>query len=126
MIELNINNEENIIHFKVVGKIQEGDFDTNIRPKVDEHLKSNESIKGVFIDGTDFQGWSDFNALIEHLNFVKDHHRFIKKLAIVGDHLLFSFAPEIIGSMVKVDLKHFASAKAEAANEWLKAKELAA
>ncbi len=55
MIEIHINQDANLVYLKVMGKIEEGDFDENIGPKIDEYLNKSQNINGVFIDGENFR-----------------------------------------------------------------------
>jgi hypothetical protein len=50
-----------------------------------------------------FPGWADFGALIEHIQFIKSHHRKVRRIAAVSDGEFFKIAPTIA--------KHFVAAE---------------
>ena len=54
-----------------------------------------------------------------HFRFVKDHHKHIKKIAIVTDSALGNVAERLASHFVSADIKHFAASELEAARQWV-------
>jgi hypothetical protein len=73
------------------------------------------------IDAETFPGWKDFAALVAHLQFVKDHHRKIEKIAAVSDSGFLSIVPKIASHFVQADVRHFSHSQKDEALAWLKA-----
>jgi len=48
-----------------------------------------------------FPGWSNFNGMIEHIKFVKSHHRKIAKVALVTDSKIADVAESLGKHFVK-------------------------
>jgi hypothetical protein len=71
------------------------------------------------IDAATFPGWEDFAALLSHLRFVRDHHRRIRRIAVVSDSALLSVAPKLVGHFVSAQLRTFEAADRSAALSWL-------
>jgi hypothetical protein len=63
----------------------------------------------------------DFGALITitHLQFVRNHHKHIKKVAAVTDSAVASSLPHVAKHFVSADVRHFGFADREAALGWL-------
>ena len=59
------------------------------------------------VDAQSFPGWDSFAALVSHLEFVRDHHRLIGKIAAVSDSPVLSLAPRLAKHFVKAEIRHF-------------------
>lgn len=46
---------------------------------VDAYPSSHETLRGMLIHAKSFPGWKDFDAMLAHLKFVKEHHKRIEK-----------------------------------------------
>ena len=62
---------------------------------VDPYITENGKLTGLLIDAPSFPGWESFGALIEHMKFVRDHHRKIDRVAAVTDSKILTIAPKI-------------------------------
>ena len=62
---------------------------------VDPFIQENGKLTGLLIDVPSFPGWEGFAALIEHIRFVRNHHRKIDRVAAVTDSQILSIAPKI-------------------------------
>ncbi len=100
------------------GKIEDGDFQ-RLAEAVDPLIETHGDLRGLLIEAESFPGWADFSALLEHMKFVKDHHRHIAKVAAVTDSTFLSIMPSVATHFVKAEVKHFDFAKREEALEWL-------
>ncbi|MDX1377000.1 MAG: STAS/SEC14 domain-containing protein, partial [Burkholderiales bacterium] len=86
---------------------------------VDPYLEQHGSLEGLMIDAPAFPGWENFAGLISHLRFVREHHRHIRRVAVVSDSALLAAGPKIAGHFVAAELKSFPSAERDAARAWI-------
>ncbi len=86
---------------------------------VDPYIEKHGALKGLIIHVQKFPGWEDFAGMITHLRFVKDHHKHVKKVAVVTDDKIASVAPHIVAHLVSADMKHFPYDELEAAKQWI-------
>jgi hypothetical protein len=98
--------------------LTEDDF-AQLRSLVDGYLKDHEALHGLVIVADSFPGWEDFRAFISHLEFVRDHHRAVKKVALVSDSRLLSAAPSLVDHFVNAKVRHFTAADIEPAKAWV-------
>jgi tRNA U38,U39,U40 pseudouridine synthase TruA len=77
-------------------------------------------VNGIIIHTKAFPGWEDFSAFQHHMKFVKDHHRRIRRVAVVTDSKLGSIVPNIARHFVSADIKHFEYEDMESAKTWIK------
>jgi hypothetical protein len=73
------------------------------------------------IEAPSFPGWENFAALLSHLRFVRDHHRRIRRVAVVSDSPLLAVAPKIASHFVSAELRTFDAASRAAALAWIEA-----
>src|SRR5690242_20238131 len=76
------------------GPLEKSDFE-RIAKEVDPFITSHGALNGVLIRTESFPGWDDFSALVSHFRFVADHHRKIRRIAVVSDGELLKILPRI-------------------------------
>jgi hypothetical protein len=86
---------------------------------VDPYIEQNGKLHGIMVDAAAFPGWKDFDALLAHFKFVRNHHQKIEKIAVVSDSSFLSFAPRVASHFVKAEVKHFTEAQKDEALRWL-------
>ena len=111
--------DEGIFLIRPQGPIQADDFE-RVAKVVDPYIEQNGKLRGVMVEARSFPGWDTFAALLSHLRFVRDHHRFVAKVAAVSDSAILSIAPQIAKHFVKAEFRHFDADNREAALAWLR------
>ncbi len=87
---------------------------------VDPYIERKGELAGLLIEAAAFPGWRDFGALISHLRFVRDHHRKIRRIAVVSDSAVLTIAPRLAEHFVAAQVKHFTQRDRQAALDWLR------
>lgn len=118
MVHAELLKESGILILKPEGKFEATDFE-NISKLVDPYISENNSLNGLMIEAKEFPGWNDFAALVSHIRFVKDHHKVIKKIAMVSDNSFLSKAPEVAKHFVQAKVQHFETSRRTEALAWL-------
>jgi len=116
MIKITLQHHHCIIEPQ--GPLSKDDF-TTIASQIDPIIESDGHLDGLIIKTREFPGWEGLSDVIEHLRFVKNHHRVIKKIALVTDAGVGEIFPSIVGHFVKAEVKHFDFDDYEAAVEWV-------
>lgn len=111
--------DEGILILRPQGPLQAGDF-TSLATLVDPYLEKHGKLRGIMVDAQSFPGWDSFTALVSHLQFVRDHHRLIGKIAAVSDSPVLSLAPQLAKHFVKAEIRHFNANERVAALAWLR------
>ncbi len=82
MIETMDQSEDNVLGYRCVGEITKDDYAT-LTPAVESAIKSYGTIRLLF-DLTEFK-WEKVNAWGNDLDFGKEFHDKIERMALVGD-----------------------------------------
>jgi len=98
-------------------ELSEDDF-RKLAKAVDGFIRMHGDLSGVVIHAEDFPGWEDFGALVEHLTFIRQHHRQVAKVALAGDDRIMKLIPHLVGHFVAAETRHFPEGELDAATEW--------
>ena len=110
--------EQGILIVTPRGPLEETDFQA-LSDVVDPYIESKGKLNGLMIYTETFPGWNDFSGLVSHMKFVKDHQKFISKVAAVTDSGILSIMPGIADHFVKAEIRHFDFDDKDDAMEWL-------
>ena len=118
MIDYELDKENSIVVVRPKSALREDDF-TKLASVVDPQIEATGDLAGLIIEAPGFPGWDSFGALIHHLRFVRDHHKHVKKIAVVTDSALGDFAERLASHFVSAEIKHFPEGQADKARQWI-------
>ena len=118
MIQHELLTDAGILILRPEGALRAEDFAALARA-VDPYIDEHGALAGLLIDAPSFPGWEDFSALLSHLRFVRDHHRRIRRIAVVSDDTLLSLGPKVARHFVSAELRNFETVDRAAALAWL-------
>lgn len=111
--------ESGVIVVEINEALRAQDFDA-LAVTADNWIHAQGVLNGLVIHAHHFPGWENLRGLIRHVRFVRDHHRKIKRVALVSDAKLASLAPQIGEHFVEAELKHFGYDELNAALDWVR------
>jgi hypothetical protein len=118
MLDPNLDRDKALLHLRPTGKLRKEDFE-QLALLVDPFIEESGRLRGLVIETTSFPGWVDFPAMIQHLRFVRDHHRKIARVALVTNSLVADFAQHLASHFVAAQIKHFGARELDVAREWI-------
>jgi len=118
MIEHHFDKADAILHVKPQGSLEQADFEALAR-EVDPFIAETGDLAGLIVEAAGFPGWSSFASMIAHFRFVRDHHRHIRKVAVVTDSHLGNLAEHVASHFVAAEIKPFAAGDLEGARRWI-------
>jgi len=122
MIRHELLRERGILIVKPEGALRADDF-IALAGAVDPYIEQHGELKGLMIDAPSFPGWENFAALLSHLRFVRDHHRRIRRIAVVSDSTLLAVGPKFASHFVSAEVRTFGAAERAAALAWIEGTE---
>jgi len=118
MIEHSFDPATAILHLRPTKALEEGDF-VQLAKEVDPYIEKKGSLAGLIIEVSAFPGWESLGAMAAHFRFVRDHHRHIRKLAVVTDSALGRMAENLASHFVAAEIRQFPAAQLAAARQWV-------
>ena len=119
MIFYDLDENAGVLTVRPEGKLETQDFLT-LSEVVDPFIEERGRLNGIIIVTERFPGWEDFNGMIEHMRFVRNHHRKIARVAIVTDSKIADVAESLGKHFVKASIKHFPFKELDSAKTWMK------
>ena len=118
MIEHSLDMKDGVLHLYPKDALDTDDF-AELSQVVDPYVLEHGGLNGMIIEADAFPGWDTFGAMAAHFRFVKDHHRAIRKVAIVTDSPVGSAAEHLASHFVSAEIRHFAMNNRAAAKAWV-------
>lgn len=118
MIDFDFDTAQSVLLVRPQSRLEKDDF-IKLANAVDPQIESAGDLAGVIIDAPSFPGWDSFGAMVGHLRFVRDHHKHVKKVAVVTDSAFGDVAEHLASHFVSAQIKEFPAAQTEAAREWI-------
>jgi hypothetical protein len=118
MLRFDLLRDRGVLVLKPEGALRREDF-TALAAAVDPFLEESGELRGVLVDAPSFPGWADFAALVSHVRFVRDHHRRVRRVALVTDSPVLAVAPAIARHFVSAEVRRFEPANRADALAWI-------
>jgi len=118
MIEFLPQNDGNLVALNFDGKISHEEFEA-LEPMIDAQIEKDGGEICLLLDLTDFEGYEDLHALWEHFVIVKNHHKHVKRVAIIGEEDWERRFAKLAAQFTLADVGYYAPAKMAEAIEWL-------
>jgi hypothetical protein len=120
MLNFFIIEHQGILVLQPHAPLSKEDF-SDLSTAVDSYLSDHAELHGVLIHSKGFPGWENFGGFTAHMHFVEDHHKKIKRIAIVTDSHFAGIAESLGKHFTSAELRHFPYADDAKALEWLEA-----
>jgi hypothetical protein len=121
MLEHSLDAGTSILYLRPKGALAKEDF-AQLARVVDPHIEKTGGLAGLILEAAKFPGWDSVGALAAHLRFVREHHKHVRKLAIVTDSALGNLGEKLASHFVAAEIKHFPAGQLEAAKRWVMAR----
>lgn len=118
MIEYNLDTTDSILSMRPTSALTADDF-IKIAEAVDPYIEATGGLEGVIIEIPEFIGWENFGALVAHFRLIRDHHKFVSKVAVMTDSTLVKLIESLASHFVAAEVRQFASVETEAAKQWI-------
>jgi hypothetical protein len=118
MIDCNLDAAHSILYVRPTAALEEADF-AKLARTVDPHIESTGGLAGLVIEVSAFPGWESLGAMAAHFRFVRDHHRRIRRVAVVTDSALGNVAERLASHFVSAEIRRFPAGEVEQARQWI-------
>jgi hypothetical protein len=118
MLRTTVDESNLIIYLEPDNALSEADFQSVARI-VDPIIEQVSQLNGIIIYTEFFPGWVSFAALVSHIEFVKNHHQKVKRIALVTDSIVGDLGSAIADHFVAAEVQHFAFSDIDTAKTWI-------
>lgn len=118
MLDCSLDKEHSIVLVHPESALEANDF-AELAKMVDPQIEANGDLAGAIIDAPHFPGWDSFGAIISHIRFIQDHHKHVKKIAVVTDSHLGDVAQLLGGHLVAAEVRQFPAGQVDQARDWI-------
>jgi hypothetical protein len=118
MIEHTLDTHNSILYLRPTSPLAQDDF-VQITKFVDPYIEKTGGLTGLVIQAPTFPGWESFGAVLSHFRFVRDHHKQVKKIALVTDSVVGNLAEHLAAHFVSAEIKQFRGNELEVAKQWI-------
>lgn len=119
MIEELASPSENILAFRLSGKLHDEDYKFFV-PRIDEEAAKDGAVR-VLAQFHDFKGW-DIHALWDDIKFATTHCTKINRIALVGDKTWEKWMAAVCKPFTMAKVKYFDASEIDQAWGWLQEK----
>jgi hypothetical protein len=109
--------DSGVVVVEVKAPLTKGDF-KRIADVANPWIEEHGILHGVVIHAREFPGWENLSGLVNHMKFVRDHHRKVRRVALAAGGRLATLAPKFAGHFVKAEIRRFEYDDLEAAVAW--------
>ena len=118
MLDYSIRKPAGILVLKPNAPLSKDDFE-GLGAVVDAYLSDHGKLHGVLIHTQGFPGWENFGGLSAHLHFVREHHKKVKRVAVVTDSKIADIAKSLTKHFTSAEIKLYPFSGDVKALEWL-------
>ena len=118
MIDYHLDLDTSILTLRPESALTKNDF-AEVAAALDPQIEQHGDLAGLILAAPSFPGWDSFGALVTHLRFIRDHHKHVKKIAVVTDSPLGDVAEHLASHFVSAKIRHFPAGEGEEARSWI-------
>jgi hypothetical protein len=118
MIEFDLDTAHSLLEVRPQSALDADDF-AELTKAVDPLIETNGDLAGLIINAPKFPGWDSFGTMVTHFRFVRDHHKHVKKVAVVTDSHLADVAEHLASHFVSAEIRHFSGDQLDEARRWI-------
>jgi hypothetical protein len=106
-----------VLVLEPAGPLSPDDFE-GIAAVVDPWVAVHGVLRGLVVHLHEFPGWDSLGGFIRHVQFVREKHLSVRRVALATDGRVARLAPRVAERFVKAEFKHFPFAELPDAIVW--------
>ncbi|WP_252176239.1 STAS/SEC14 domain-containing protein [Endozoicomonas sp. 4G] len=118
MLSIEMDRKTGIALMEPHGPLSKEDFVSAAR-QIDPFIEERGGLAGLIVHTDHFPGWESFRALVSHIRFVKNHHKHLRKIAIVTNAKEGDLREKMASHFIAAKIRHFRYEQMEAAKLWI-------
>ena len=107
---------DDVMAIRLTGEVTKTEYDSTI-PVFEDKIRRHGKIS-VYLELDLFEGWTP-GALMKEIKYDIKHAQHLKRVALVGDQGILSWASTFAKPFTSAEIKHFPMARREEAWQWV-------
>lgn len=116
-IEAKLLREKGVLVVEPKRALDPADFEY-LASIVDPWIEQHGNLNGLVLHAKKFPGWENLGGLVHHIQFVKEHHKQVKRIATATESGMMDLLPKIGAHFVDAEVKGFGYQDIDAAIAW--------
>jgi hypothetical protein len=109
--------DSGVLVVEVQSALRIQDFDA-LAVTADSWIEAHGNLAGLVLHAKKFPGWENLGSMMRHLEFVRDHQRKIRRIAICVDGQMANLAPELAKHFLQAEVQTFGYDGLDGAIAW--------
>jgi SpoIIAA-like len=122
MITIEKHDRHNIFVLTPAKAITSDDI-AQLNRQINDYINAHDKVPNLVLRAERVPVWENFEALTDHIKFVRNHHRLVKKVAIVSDAKLVWLVRPVVDSFTGAKVRRFSADAFDKAYAWAKKNE---
>ena len=118
MANFDLDYHKRVLHVAPEAALDVEDFSA-LENAIAPVLARDGALNGLVIEIGHFPGWDSLAALRRHLGFIRDHHRHVRRVAVVTDDALAALMEKLAEHFVSAEVRRFDGDQLAAARDWV-------
>src|SRR6185295_13605534 len=106
MIKAKLNKDTGVLHVQPSGPLEEADF-AMLGALADPYIAKKGKLTGLLFEIEKFPGWKNLASMLTHFRFVRNHHRKVRRVALVTDARIGKYAARFARHFIAAEMKRF-------------------
>jgi len=119
MMQIEINERDDIVIARPTGALSADDID-EFASKLDDYINEHDRVPNLVLHANSLSHWENFEALKDHLKLVREHHKLVKKVAVVSDSKLIWLLRPVADQFTRPKVRRFSERAFDDAVNWAK------
>lgn len=115
---VDLDSQTGVLVIEPEGSLRREDFE-KVSATVDPWLAEHGKLSGLIVHARRFPGWESLGALVRHIQFVGEHHKKIRRVALVSDSKVLNVARKVADHFVAAEVRQFGYHELEDAKNWV-------
>lgn len=109
--------DSGVVVVEPTGPLRPEDFDA-LALLIDPWIEAHGALRGVVVHLQEFPSWEGLGAFVRHVQFVREHQRWVRRVALAADSRLAQIMSNLGELFLRTELKHFGRNELDHAIEW--------
>lgn len=116
-LEHYLDEQSGVLTVEIYGPLTSENFEI-MAQSVDSWVEKRGELRGLVLHVKEFPGWENLGSFLSHLEFVKEHHRKIRRVAFAADGVVPNIMSKLAMQFMDAEIKTYKYDQLRRAQGW--------